>query len=228
MDRNLDQWATNLLEEGKLCADAYDRATPRARPWYDHRFDWLAGRDRWARWERAVYGTRWLRPGNVDKVLDLCCGDGFFTWCVGTRARMIVGMDRDEAAIAHARLHYANDNTSFFCFDILEVVQHVNYDAVMWWDAIEHFSLPDIHAILSRIVRGIHNSPNGVLVGSTPRKTGRRTNEEHKHEFNSEADLRHLLRQYFAYVDTWLSEWDGRRTQMYFMCRGATNLDENV
>ena len=214
----LEMITDSALRIGEGVAKFYDQAIHQGKQaWYDHRYDWLAGPARWTRWERAVYGARYIRP--ADKVLDLCCGDGFFTHLYAQRAAQVIGMDRNEDAIALAQELYSGDNCRFLCSDAVTEPDYGKYDLVTWWDAIEHFTEEEAAIIMGKIAISLLSSGgDGRLIGSTPMWQGTKTNPEHKREFPTISKLEKFLRRWFDGVDTWTSQWDSRRVQMYFSC----------
>ena len=51
-------------------------------------------------------------------VLDAGCGEGYGAALLATAARRVVGVDRDWAAVAHARARQRRPNLSFACVDL--------------------------------------------------------------------------------------------------------------
>src|SRR6267154_4508051 len=71
------------------------RLSARAPEWFDHYIDlhwkWHATRNP-ASWERGIFGLLAMRPGC--RVLDLCCGTGFFAYYFYSgRAGSVLAMD---------------------------------------------------------------------------------------------------------------------------------------
>ena len=215
----LEMITDSAFRIGEGVAQFYDQAIHQGKkPWYDHRYDWLAGPERWTRWERAVYGGRYIRP--TDKVLDLCCGDGFFAHLYAQRAAQVIGMDRNGEAIALAQKLYSGDNCHFLCSDAVAESDYGKHDLVTWWDAIEHFTEEEAATIVGKIAISLLGSGGyGWLIGSTPMGRGKTTNPEHRREFTTTSELEKFLRRWFDGVETWTSQWDERRIQMYFACR---------
>jgi len=220
-EKFLEMITDSAFRIGEGVAQFYDQAIHQGKqPWYDHRYDWLAGPSRWTRWERAVYGARDILPG--DRVLDLCCGDGFFTHLYSQRSTQVIGMDRDKDAIALARKLYEGVYCHFFHSDIVTERCYGKHDLVTWWDAIEHFTKEEAEIILGKIVACLSSSDNGRLIGST-----QKTNLEHKHEFANMKELGRFLGDWFDKIDIWTSQWEPKRIQMYFVCRKPRQLQAN-
>ncbi len=212
----VDAYVEELMRLNQAVGEAYVGAWGwLGQPWFDHRFDWLRGPANRGWLERAMYAMRYVRPD--DRVLDLCCGDGFCAghW-LGQLAKTVDGLDRDEAAIELANRLHARDNVRFYRRDAAtDDFPAAEYDAVLWFAAIEHFSAGDGARVLGKVAKCL--APGGLLLGST--LLGESSNPEHDNEFLSETALRDFLAPCFGSVETWLSRWDEQRTEMYFLCR---------
>jgi len=184
-------------------------------PFYDHRADWLRGPTNWMWTERGVFGNRYIRPG--DRVLDLCCGDGIFSGLFYSKQAAVVhALDRNEQAIELAKALYSHDKVEYYRKDVLtSSFPMEEYDAVMLFEAIEHFSEKEAAYLLAKIA--LHLAIDGFLLGSTPLSPG--GNPEHRHEFRTVDQLVDFMRPHFLYIETWLSRWSADRTTLYFLCR---------
>lgn len=184
-------------------------------PWYDHRFDWAQGPDCWMGLEPGVLGHFWMRLN--DRVLDLCCGDGMFAGLYfSKKASTVHGLDRNSEAVELATRLYGQEGVEFFQRDVLEDPFPLEeYDAVMWFQSIEHFSREDCVELIGKIKRHLH--PEGFLFGSTVigHKDG---NPEHKLEFQVSQDLRELLETHFSEVKIWARRRSEKRTDLLFHC----------
>jgi len=187
--------------------------------WYDHRYDWARGPENWMWYERGILGHHHIREG--DRVLDLCCGDGMFSGLVfGKKASLVHGVDRDPQAIALAQELYTRGNVEFFQRDILEdEFPAAEYDAVLFFAAIEHFGHEQIDYLLSKIAGAL--AQGGILLGSTL-LLGINNNPEHAVEFTSVEEVKRLLAPHFKQVTTWTTIWKETRTEVYFLCSQET------
>jgi SAM-dependent methyltransferase len=140
------------------------------------------------------------RPRCVDRdVLDAGCGVGYGTAYLAESARRVVGVDRDEDAIAYARDRYAAENVEFAVADLLALDRpDGEFDVVCAFEVIEHLSEPDrFLAEARRVLRA-----DGELVLSTPQAEAtddRPANPFHEREFSA-GDLEGLLRRQFGTV----------------------------
>lgn len=161
--------------------------------WFDHRIDELL----WPRnifWvERGVLARLYLPLGG--RVLDVCCGDGYFSdvfWA--DTAGSIDALDRDPAALAVARRRHSRSNIAFTCADIRKPLSGSGYDLICFFEAIEHLSAEDARAVVARLRAAL--AEGGHIVGSTlqvaPEARGK-ANREHDNEFESADQLRDFL-----------------------------------
>jgi 2-polyprenyl-3-methyl-5-hydroxy-6-metoxy-1,4-benzoquinol methylase len=88
-----------------------------------------------------------------DSVLDIGCGDGFFTRpFYSDRTVRIDAIDVEESAIAHAGRYYAHPKINYVkCDAVAEPFPASSYDEVIWNGAIGHFSEADTAIVLRKI-----------------------------------------------------------------------------
>lgn len=186
------------------------------QPWYDHRYDWARGPTNWMWMERGIFGMQCIQEG--DQVLDLFCGDGMFSGLFFSRlAKHVDGVDRNLRAIELARRLYSRPNVTFHVLDAGKVAFPSNrYDAIMFFEGIEHLSVQGGDALLGKIAECLSESSNGTLLGSTPLEGW--GNPEHDNVFGTVEELRKFLSPHFKQVDCWLSKWSPKRTEVYFKC----------
>lgn len=210
-----------LLGQAKALGESYTQTWGNlGQEWFDHRYDWARGPEYWYWMERGIYASRYINEG--DRVLDLCCGDGMYALFYAHKASVVVGVDRDEKAIGHARTHYASSQVVFRNKDVFSG-DWGSFDVVTFFAALEHFTPDNGSALLSAIARCLW--PGGRLIGSTPLfpEANQGTVPGHRNEFNSVEALREFLARAFDDIEIWTSRWSPIRTEMYFLCRkGAT------
>lgn len=175
-------------------------------------YSWMLTRDpMWA--ERGVFGALTLRGGDL---LDLACGDGFYDErFYSSRARRVIAVDFDPAAIAVARRDHAAPNVSYVLQDIREGLPRGPFSNVIWNGAIEHFTEDETRAILTMIKERLE--PGGVLAGYTiiARADGTKSLSHHEYEFQSVQDARAHLAPFFQNVRVFTSR-SVDRTNLYF------------
>jgi SAM-dependent methyltransferase len=196
--------------------------------WFDHFFDqywrWKYTRNPMS-WERGVFAT--LAMPEAGRVLDLCCGGGFFSYhFYSRRASSIVAVDFDPKAINHAQRNFAAPNVEFVCADIREAMPSGPFDTIVWNAAIEHFTQDEISALLTAIRSRL--APNGILTGYTiVEKDDGKAHPDHEYEFKSDRDLAELLRPFFPNVSVISTKWRDQleeRENLYFFASQAAPL----
>ena len=147
--------------------------------------------------KRYEFALPWCRGAEV---LDAGCGVGYGSAFLADAARRVVGVDRDEDAIAYARERYSRPNVEFRVGDVAALdLPDASFDAVCAFETIEHVDDADAFAgEMARVLR-----PGGVFLVSTPRVDETRTapaNPFHRVEL-SRADFEALLRRFFGEVE---------------------------
>jgi SAM-dependent methyltransferase len=185
--------------------------------WYDHHLDVQWGwRARGASFflERGVFSNLAIELGS--RVLDLCCGDGFNArHFYAERASLVLAVDFDPEAIAHAQHVNAAPGVEFRVADIRVELPQGTFDNVVWDAAIEHFTEEEIAMILGEVRQRLR--PGGVLSGYTivERGGGSKHLPHHEREFSGPADLLSFLEHAFKHVVVFRIEHH-ERTNLYF------------
>ena len=154
--------------------------------WYEH-------------WHRYAFARR-LAAGR--RVLDAACGEGYGSAMLSEVALDVVGVDLDEAAVAHARSRYAAlPRLRYECADATALpFADASFDLVVSFETLEHLAAQE--QLLQGFARVL--SDDGVLVISSPDKrtyselAGFR-NEFHVRELYRD-ELLTLLRPHFPFV----------------------------
>lgn len=129
-------------------------------------------------WWDAYYGNHYLRYDFASNLLsreaaegpllDAACGVGYGSHILATRlGRRVVGVDRDERALALARKHFAHERISFLkddCQSLANASEKAPYAAIVSFETLEHLPRP---VDFLRACRGILAN-GGTFVVSTP------------------------------------------------------------
>jgi SAM-dependent methyltransferase len=144
---------------------------------------------------RGFYSADVVRPG--DLLLDIGCGDGFYTErFYSTRCAAVDAIDIEPEAIAHARARHSADNIRYHLLDaVTEPFPGSSYDVVVWDGAIGHFSGSDSARMLKKIRRAL--APGGVFVGSESLGV---EGSDHLQFFGSLTALRQILSEHFRFI----------------------------
>jgi len=182
--------------------------------WFDHRIDEMMWPDNIFWVERGALARLYLPKGG--KVLDVCCGDGYFSdlfWSIS--AERVDAVDRDPRALAQAARSHGHRNIAFHKRDIVrDPLPDSQYDLVCFFEAIEHLSAEDGQVVLRKLRSAL--ADGGHIVGSTTqvahdaRGMG---NPEHDNEFESAEDLAAFL----GPDATILTSYHPARTTLYFI-----------
>jgi SAM-dependent methyltransferase len=131
-----------------------ERFTPEARGaiWYEH-------------WHRYCVA---LPAVSGKRVLDAACGEGYGSWLLAGVAAGVVGVDIDDAAIAHAASRYAARSNLRFVPGSCDALplDDASVDRVISFETIEHLS--NQMAMLDEFRRVL--VPDGALILSSPNK----------------------------------------------------------
>ena len=134
-------------------------------------------------------------------VLDIACGEGYGSAFLAQTARSVVGVDVDQATVAHASAAYAEPNLRFLEGDARRIpLPDACVDAVVSFETIEHLYEHD--AFLAEVRRVLR--PGGRFVVSSPERdvyspTGAASNPYHVREL-TRAELVALLSGAFVHV----------------------------
>lgn len=168
---------------------------------------------------RGFFSSEVIRPG--DDLLDIGCGDGFFTRrFFAERCAQIDGIDIEPSAIEAARLHNSAPHITYRTLDaVKEPFPRPQYDVIVWDGAIAHFPSSTLHLMLRKIQAALSNK--GIFVGSE--SLGLEESADHLQVFPSLGHLGALFRPYFKHVE--LRAVDYRiihanlvRTEAYWRC----------
>ena len=147
--------------------------------------------------KRYEFALPWCRGREV---LDAGCGVGYGSAFLAREASRVLGVDRDEGAIAYARVHYLVPGVEFRVGDLVDLdLPDASFDVVCSFETIEH--LADVDAYLREMTRVLR--PGGAYLVSTPQAdatTAEPDNPFHHVEL-SRADFESLLRRHFDEVE---------------------------
>jgi SAM-dependent methyltransferase len=115
-------------------------------------------------WSRAFCAAEVIRDG--DTLLDIGCGDGFFTArFFAPRCRAVDGVDVDPDAIASARRENAASKVEYHLTDVVsQPFPQDSYDVIVWDGALGHFSAAASQTVLAKIAQAL--APDGIFCGS--------------------------------------------------------------
>lgn len=184
--------------------------------WFPHRLDlytWQEHRNCHFL-ERGIYSHQVINPG--DTVLELCCGDGFYSYFFFSgKAAHVDAVDIDDMALAHARQYHSSPNISYRHLNIVkDDFPKEQYNVVVWDSAIRRLKIDDIHIALGKVRDVLHKS-NGIF--SCYEIFEDKENPIYFITPLTQEDLTNILRQYFPSVQ-WIKTVTPERTNYYYHC----------
>ncbi|MCZ8380448.1 class I SAM-dependent methyltransferase [Mycobacterium sp. CPCC 205372] len=124
----------------------------------------LAEENYWFRRHEVVYRRLAARCADRD-VLEAGCGEGYGADLIADVARRVIGLDYDEATVAHVRARYPRIEMHHGNLAALPLPD-ASVDVVVNFQVIEHlWDQPQFVAECLRVLR-----PSGVLLMSTPNR----------------------------------------------------------
>ncbi len=144
---------------------------------------------------RGFFNSELVREG--DRLLDIGCGDGFFTKrFFAPGCSRVDGVDIEPSAISSAKRYNSAGNISFHLMDaVAEPFPDDRYDVIVWDGALGHFSPETTHRMLGKIKGSL--SPQGIFGGSESLGF---EGDDHLQFFHSLEDLSALFKPHFRYV----------------------------
>jgi len=132
-----------------------------------------------------------------DRLLDIGCGDGFFTRrFLGERCAHIDAVDIEPSAIDEARTYNSAPNITYHLLDAVnQAFPDVDYDVVVWDGALGHFARDTTDHMLSKIRDALNTE--GIFVGSESLGL---EGSDHLQFFHSLEDLYALFSPYFKHI----------------------------
>jgi SAM-dependent methyltransferase len=197
-NRLITQWREIGKEASRLLYAARDSVP--GVDWFDHRHHMLNPAVEFTDFWTASGESVVSRIPIDGTVLDLCCGDGFYDYhFYRHKAKSILGIDINAAAIALARREHSAPNIEYVIADVMEYpLAKSRYDVVVCRGAIEHFTCDEQQEIFDKV--GYTLVPGGWFCGDTFVVSG--SNEAHKHEWKNEGEMNDALKSVFTNVES--------------------------
>jgi ubiquinone/menaquinone biosynthesis C-methylase UbiE len=167
--------------------------------------------------ERGVFSSFALRNETppTGKTLDLCSGDGFFSYYFySIRSESVIAIDFDSSAIEFAKKNYFEaKNIQFIVGDIRKDIPDGPYDNIVWDASIDYFSKEEIQDIMVRIKAVLKT--DGTLSGFSVVNPDYGAKHLHKLEIQNESDLIDFFSPFFKNIDVFTTTYPDRKN-LYF------------
>lgn len=178
---------------------------------------------------RGFFASEVIRSG--DTLLDIGCGDGFFTArCLAPSCKHVDAVDVDPHAIRAAR---AFNNAPNITWHLIDAVNNPfpsdNYDVIVWNGAIGHFPYITTDRLLNKIAGTLHR--DGVFVGSESLGI---EGSDHLQFFDSIGELHKIFEPHFRYIQMRSQEYpmlmnpSTFRNEAYWRCANHMSRLEKV
>jgi len=117
-----------------------------------------------------------------ERVLDMVCGCGYGTALLAELHpdKILLGVDIDPAAVAHAQEHYRLPNLSYRCADAQSFSAAQRFDSIVSLETIEH--LPSPRQLVGNYARLL--AEHGQVIASVPITPTLDGNPHHLHDFS--------------------------------------------
>ncbi|TRT56204.1 MAG: class I SAM-dependent methyltransferase [Microcystis aeruginosa Ma_QC_C_20070703_M131] len=132
-----------------------------------------------------------------DIILDIGCGDGFFTSRFLSNKKVdIDAVDIEASSIQKARQYNPKANINYQILDAInQPFPHAKYEVIVWDGAIGHFPTETTNRMLEKISSSLKTE--GIFIGSESLGL---EGHDHLQFFGSLNDLYLLFKPYFKYI----------------------------
>lgn len=133
-----------------------------------------------------------------DLIGDFACGSGYGTIMLSKVCKNVLGVDIDSITINEINKRYSEiENVSFECKNILDIDYNNQFDKIISFETIEHFSEEEITIVLEKFSNSLKE--NGKLIFSTPYNQEQSENSMkfHKTFYIIEEKIEKLLNPFF-------------------------------
>jgi SAM-dependent methyltransferase len=183
--------------------------------WFPHRLDmanWHTDRNPHFL-ERGIYSHQVIMAG--DDVLELCCGDGFYSYYfLSGKAASVDSLDIDDLALSWARKYHSAPNINFLHINIArEPFPKSKYNVVVWDGAMRRLKRDDIEVTLDKVVEVLRPT-DGVFSSYVELQD---VTEPYLTPLGL-ADMKQLLQSRFPVVEWVRTSTPGRPNNYYFHC----------
>jgi SAM-dependent methyltransferase len=160
---------------------------------------------------RGFYASEVIKQGDV--VLDIGCGDGFFTRkFLAPKAAQVDAVDIEPRAMEATRQNKGKNITYLLMDAVKDPFPRGHYDVIVWDGALGHFSADTTHQVLEKIAKA-----GDLFVGS---ESLGHEGSDHLQFFETLDDLARLFKPYFKHVYMKKAEYSAtvERVEAYWRC----------
>jgi len=176
---------------------------------------------------RGFFASQVIQEG--DTLLDIGCGEGFFTKrFFSANCSHVDGVDIEPSAIQCAERENAAGNIKYHLLDAVnQDFPEREYNVMVWDGAIDHFQPDTLEIMLQKIEKSL--SANGIFVGSESLGD---EGSDHLTRFYSLDDFGKLFSKYFKFVEVGSREYklnaNFTRHEAYWRCANQQDRLEKI
>ncbi len=147
---------------------------------------------------RGFFSSEVIQEG--DRLLDVGCGDGFFTRrFFAEKCSSIDAIDIEPTAIKAAKEYNSSEKITYYlCDAVNQPFPNNPYEVVVWDGAIGHFSADTTDIMVRKICASLVS--DGVFVGSES-LSAEECKRDHLQLFYSLDDLHQVFKRHFKYIE---------------------------
>jgi cyclopropane fatty-acyl-phospholipid synthase-like methyltransferase len=113
-----------------------------------------------------------LKLQDIDRVMDLCCGNGLITSAIAKKCQLVIGVDFSNPLIKIAREFHSAANVSWFCMSVLDMTpeniqQSTPFTKIYMYEALQHFQQEQLAQLIETLLV-FSNKETVILLASIP------------------------------------------------------------
>lgn len=108
--------------------------------------------------EGGVFGRMLIQKN--DNVLDLCCGDGSYTYLFFSDiSKNVDAVDNSYESIEYAKKNYSKSNINYICEDLMKFsFKKEHYDVIVWRSGSAYFNSASRKILFQKIFDSLNNT----------------------------------------------------------------------
>lgn len=123
--------------ENRVHSDEFVKTLPNVLQTHPHFNEW--NKRNWTLQKFKQY----LDKENSTSILEIGCGNGWFSNAIATKNRQVFGLDVGKTELEQASRCFAADNIHFLCCTNLEILPENTFDFIVFNASIQYFDLSD-------------------------------------------------------------------------------------
>lgn len=175
---------------------------------------------------RGMFVSEMIKSG--DTILDICCGDGFFTKrFYGQKSKLIDAIDLDPRAIKMAQNYNNGKNIRYHLLNAnTEPFPQNKYNVIVWNGGICYFTSEQIELMVKKISSSL--AEGGIFAGSINTGGGA---PEPVQMFSSPNEINLFFKPFFKQVELKTASYKihngSYRDEVYWRCSNSPNNSFN-